>query len=137
MSPHLEEQLSGAYRRILRLAIILSVTAAVAMAWFVNWPTGLGAAIGSMVAYVNFVWLYRGTERLVERMLAPNSPKSRLVFPVPWRYALIIAVAYVIFKGYPRMLVGFIVGLAVPVLASMGEGIYEAIAIGRIDQASK
>jgi hypothetical protein len=121
----------------LRLAIFLSVIAALTMALFVNWRTGLGVGIGSLVAYFNFVWLYRGTERLVERMLVPNAIKSRLVLPVPWRYILIIAVAYVIFKGYPRMLVGFIVGLAVPVLASMGEGIYEAIAISKIDQASE
>ncbi|HZU32118.1 MAG TPA: ATP synthase subunit I [Candidatus Angelobacter sp.] len=133
----LESRLSGAYRRILRVAIVLSVATALAAAIFVNWQAGLGVAIGSLIAYLNFVWLHRGTERLVERMLATENKatKTRFVFPSLWRYLLIMAALYVIFKGYPRMLVGFIVGLALPVLASMAEGIYEAIAISKIDQA--
>ncbi len=132
-----ESRLSGAYRRILRIAIVLSVATALAAAIFVNWQAGMGVAIGSLIAYLNFVWLHRGTERLVERMLATENKatKTRFVFPSLWRYLLIMAALYVIFKGYPRMLVGFIVGLALPVLASMAEGIYEAIAISKIDQA--
>jgi hypothetical protein len=45
-----------------------------------------------------------------------------------------IAVAYVILKSYPALLVGFIVGLILPIIASMGEGVYEALVISRIDQ---
>ena len=43
-----------------------------------------------------------------------------------------IAVAYVILKSYPGLLVGFLVGLILPIIASMGEGIYEALVISRI-----
>jgi hypothetical protein len=32
------------------------------------------------------------------------------------------------------MLIGFIVGLVLPVLATMGEGIYEAFVISKIDR---
>jgi hypothetical protein len=46
-------------------------------------------------------------------------------------------VAYVILKSYPRLLIGFIAGLILPILAAMGEGIYEALVIGKIDQASR
>jgi len=144
--PAMEERLSGAYRRILRVAIALSVAGTLAAALLFTWQSGLGLAIGSLLAYINFVWLHRGTERLVERIIASNrvtavgetTPrKVRFVFPFPLRYALLIAVAYVILKSYPRLLIGFIVGLILPILAAMGEGLYEALVISRIDQASR
>ena len=144
--PILEERLSGAYRRILRVAISLSMAGTFAAALLFTWQSGLGLAIGSLLAYINFVWLHRGTERLVERIIASNRTaavgeskprKVRFAFPFPLRYALLIAVAYVILKSYPRLLIGFIVGLILPILAAMGEGIYEALVISRIDQASR
>src|SRR6266568_7536012 len=134
----MEERLSGAYARILRFAIVLSLGAVVIATVLAGWRSGLGVAIGSLIAYVNFVALHRGTERLVQRMLgATNSGGSsrfRLAFPFPFRYLLVITAVYVILKSYPRLLVGFIVGLALPVLASMGEGIYEAVVISKTDQ---
>ena len=74
---------------------------------------------------------------MVKRILAPVdglSSRLRLMFHFPGRYLLVITVAYVILKSYPRMLIGFLVGLVLPILASMGEGIYEAIVISKIDQ---
>ncbi len=150
ISAETEAQLSGAYRRILRIAVVLSVVATLAAA-LVNWPAGLGAAIGSVVGLINFVWLHQTTAKLVDRMLAASktapppgentpakssSSKFRFMFPFPLRYLLIIAVAYVILKSYPRLLIGFMVGLVMPLLASFGEGIYEAVTIGKTDQSS-
>jgi len=144
--PVMEERLSGAYRRILRLAIGLSVAGTLTAILLFSWQSGLGLAIGSLLAYINFVWLHHGTERLVERMVVSNKTTStdktklrkvRFAFPFPLRYALLIAVAYVILKSYPRLLIGFIVGLILPILAAMGEGIYEAVVISKTDQASR
>ncbi len=150
ISAETEAQLSGAYRRILRIALVLSVAATLA-ATLVNWAAGLGAAIGSVVGLINFVWLHQTTEKLVDRMLAASksappqeenasakasSSKFRFMFPFPLRYLLIIAVAYVILKSYPRLLIGFMVGLVLPLLASFGEGIYEAVTIGKTDKTS-
>ena len=150
ISAETEAHLSGAYRRILRIAIVLSVAATLVVA-LVNWRAGLGAAIGSLMGLINFVWLHQTTEKLVDRMLAANksapspeentpakgsSSKFRFMFPFPLRYLLIIAVAYVILKSYPRLLIGFLVGLVMPLLASFGEGIYEAVTIGKTDQTS-
>jgi hypothetical protein len=146
LDPIIEERLSGAYQRILRAAIGLSVAGILIATLLVNWQSGLGLAIGSLLAYVNFVWLHRGTERLVERMItsaktaAAGESKTRKVrfsFPFPLRYALLIAVTYVILKSYPRLLIGFIVGLILPILAAMGEGIYEAVVTSKIDQTSR
>jgi hypothetical protein len=144
--PAMEARLSGAYRRILRSAITLSIAGTLTAGLLFPWQSSLGLAIGSLLAFVNFVWLHRGTERLVERIIAANTKtaegkskprKVRFAFPFPLRYALLIAVAYVILKSYPRLLIGFIVGLILPILAAMGEGIYEVVVIGRIDQASR
>jgi hypothetical protein len=132
-----EARLSGAYRRIQRLAIVLSAVAIIAAFLLSNWRSGLGAAIGSALAFVNFIWLHRGAETMVERMLAPDesvSSRLRIMFHFPGRYLAVIGVAYVILKSYPGMLIGFIVGLVLPVLAAMGEGIYEAVVVNRIDQ---
>jgi hypothetical protein len=146
VDPAMEQRLSGAYGRILRIAISLSVAGTLMAALLFTWQSGLGLAIGSLLAYINFVWLHRGTERLVERIIASNQTaaegkikprKIRFTFPFPLRYALLIAVAYVILKSYPRLLIGFIVGLILPILAAMGEGIYEAVVIGKINQASR
>lgn len=154
----MEERLSGAYRRILRAAIYISVIGVLAATVFVNWRCGLGLAVGALLAYINFVWLHRGTERLVQKMISSATPaeanktaepdkvtesnkirpqKVRFAFPFPLRYALLFGVAYVILKSYPRLLIGFIVGLILPILAAMGEGIYEALVTSKIDQASR
>ena len=142
----MEERLSGAYNRILKVAMGLSVGGTLTAILLFSWQSGLGLAVGSLLAYINFVWLHHSTERLVERIVVSNKTPSaaktkprkvRFAFPFPLRYALLIAVAYVILKSYPRLLIGFIVGLILPVLAAMGEGIYEAIVIGKTDQASR
>jgi hypothetical protein len=138
VSPGIDARLSGAYGRIQRVAIALSVIATLAAFLLANWPSGLGLAIGSTLAFINFIWLHRGTETMVQRMLAPTesvSSRLRLMFHFPGRYLLVIAVAYVILKSYPGMLIGFLVGLVLPVLASMGEGIYEALVISKIDHS--
>jgi len=137
VDPAMEERLSGAYHRILRVAIVLSVAGTLAAALLFSWQSGLGLAVGAVLAVINFVWLHRSTEKLVARMISSGqSPprKLRFVFPFPVRYALMIAVAYVILKSYPALLVGFLVGLILPIIASMGEGIYEALVVSRIDQ---
>ncbi|HEX3585378.1 MAG TPA: ATP synthase subunit I [Candidatus Angelobacter sp.] len=137
VDPAMDERLSGAYRRILRVAIVLSVVGSLAAALLFNWQSGLGLAVGALLAFINFVWLHRGTEKLVGRLIsAGKSPprKVRFAFLFPLRYGLMIAVAYVILKSYPALLVGFMVGLILPIIASMGEGIYEALVISRIDQ---
>ena len=126
-----EAFLSGAYRRIQRIAMALSAATTLASALFFNWRSGLGVAIGSLLGYINFVWLHRGAELMVERVAAPaerRPSKLRLIFAFLLRYIFVITIACVILKSYPRMLVGFIVGLALPILAVMCEGVYEAIA---------
>ncbi len=131
----MEAFLSGAYRRILWTALALSVAGIVAATLVSNWRSGLGLAAGALVACLNFVWLHHGAELVVQRMMeaqrtmepvkrAPS--KLRLALAFTARYAFVMVVAYVILRGYPRVRVAFLVGLACPLVAAMWEGFYEA-----------
>jgi len=126
----IEAFLSGAYRRMQRVTIVLSAAATLASTLFFNWRSALGVAVGSLLGYFNFVWLHHGAELMVERLAVPaerRPSKLGLVFAFALRYIFVIAIAYVILKSYPRMLVGFMVGVLLPILAAMCEGVYEAI----------
>ena len=137
MSQILEERLDGAYQRVLRLAIGLSTLAVVAAIFAAGWKSSLGVMLGASIGILNFVWLHQGAELLVRRMIAAgenagSSPsKLRVWLFFPLRYMVVIAAVYAILKGYPGVLVSFIVGLAVPVFALMGEGVYEAAVLQR------
>jgi ATP synthase I chain len=130
----MEQFLSGAYRRILWMAGGLTVAGAVIATAIAGWPSGLGLATGAGVACLNFVWLYHGAAIVVQRMIdaqriepAKHAPsKLPLLLGFTARYAFVLVAAYVILKSYPQVRVAFIVGLACPVIAAMGEGFYEA-----------
>jgi hypothetical protein len=138
-SDSLDVFLSGAYRRILRVTLFLAVLATFAATVFLTWRSGLGVVLGSALSCLNFVWLHRGTEMMVKRFVEPSTSapsKLRTMLAFVGRYAFVLAGAYVILKGYPRMLEGFIVGIAIPILAAMAEGVYEAVVTSRNDQTS-
>ncbi|HEX7286517.1 MAG TPA: ATP synthase subunit I [Candidatus Angelobacter sp.] len=132
-----EAFLSGAYQRILRITIILSVavTTSVTVSW--GWRAGLAMTIGALIAYVNLLWLHHGTELAVERMSAPATgapSRSRFMLAFAGRYVFVITAAYVILRSYPQTRVAFMVSLAFPIIAAMCEGVYEAVVIGKTDQ---
>jgi hypothetical protein len=67
---------------------------------------------------------------IVKRAISPDEDASsvfKLAFAFAGRYLFVLTLAYVILKGYPRMLIAFTVGLAIPVFAAMCEGVYEAL----------
>jgi hypothetical protein len=128
--------LSGAYRRILCITLALGIAAAAATTVLANWRSGLGLAVGAAVACLNFVWLHHGAEMMIQRMVEveragvatkPAPSTLRLLLAFTARYAFVMAAAYVILRGYPQVRLAFIVGLACPVIAAMGEGLYEAV----------
>lgn len=123
--------LSNAYRRMQRTTILLGTAAAAAAALRFGWRLGLGAAIGAVVAYVNFAWLHHSSAMVVERMAAQAADaasKLKIILAFGGRYIFVIAMAYVIFKSRRGMLVGFAAALFLPILAAMVEGVYEAFA---------
>ena len=120
----------AAYARIVRSTAILGVLGTVAALSFFGWRAGLGAVIGSLAGYVNFRWLHRGTELMVERMLKQSSrgAKWKLWLAFVGRYGLVIACIYAIFRGSILVFYGFLVALIFPIVAAMGEAVYEAFA---------
>jgi hypothetical protein len=123
-----EAFLSGTVQRIQRTTIILGVTGSIAATVFFGWRSGLGAGIGSVVGYVNLMWLYQHSTMLIERLIAPAGKmpsKLRLMLSFCGRYVFVIVIACVILKGFSYMLLGFIVALFFPILAAMCEGAYE------------
>src|SRR5262249_6810333 len=88
-----------------------------------NWRGSLALIFGAAVGIVNLVWLHRGADMMVQRMLGQGKSgpsKLRLALFFPLRYVLVIAAVYAILKGYPGVLVSFIVGLSMPVMAMIG-----------------
>lgn len=139
----IERQLDGAYRRALKVTAALGVIALIVSAVAAGWRSSLGVLLGAAVGTLNLVWLHQGAELLVRRMMSaggqaaaesgPASAESgpsklRVMLFFPLRYLVVITAVYAILKGYPGVLVSFIVGLLLPMLALMGEGIYEAVA---------
>jgi hypothetical protein len=133
-----EAFLSGAYRRIQRIAIALGLLASITGAVWLGWRAGLILLAGSVVGFLNFLWLHRKSELLTEKMLATGKAPSglRLGLAFAARYVFMAAAVYVIFKSYPVMFVAFCMTLALPVVAAMCEGFYEAVAHRRSDEVS-
>lgn len=127
---HADSFYDAAYARILRSTAILGVLATAAATIFFNWRSGAGVAIGSLAGYLNFRWLHHGTDLMVERMLKESSrgSKWKLWLAFVGRYALVIACIYAIFKGSTLVFYGFLVALSFPILAAIGEAVYEAFA---------
>lgn len=126
-SSQAEVFLSGAYQRILKITAVLGVSAVVGGTAWMGWRSGLILLIGSAVGYANFVWLHRAATIMVDRVVQPERQPSklRLLWAFAGRYIFVILVSYVIFRGYPRMVIGFMVTLVLPVIAAVCEGGYE------------
>jgi hypothetical protein len=133
----LEQRLDQAYQRVLKFATALSLLGIPIIGVLAGWRSSFGLGAGAGIAILNVVWLHQGAELLVRRMVAAGSAGSaaqgpsrlRMMLFFPLRYLSVIAAVYAILKGYPGVLVSFIVGLALPVAALMGEGVYEAIVL--------
>lgn len=136
-----EAFLSGAFERILRLTIGMAVAAAIAAILLFGWHSALGTVIGSFAGCMNLIWLHHGSAMMIDRMLAPPGKarppsKLRLVLSFAGRYVFLIAIAYVILRGFPSICFGFVVALFFPILAAMCEGVYEAYVNAKIDKTT-
>jgi hypothetical protein len=130
--------LDAAYPRIVKLAVVLGVVAVAASIFLIDWRGTMALAVGAFVGTLNLVWLHRGADLMVKRMLNSGEggpSKLRVLLFFPLRYFLVIAAVYAILKSYPGVLVSFIVGLALPVFALMGESLYEAVVLSKTDRS--
>lgn len=126
--------LSRTYTRIRWMTVVLGVTGTVAGGSLFGWRSGAGVVMGAAVAYVNLVWLHRGSVMMIDRLLAPSGKapsKLRLAVAFSVRYVFVLAIAYGIMKGLPSLMISFTIGLFLPILAAMCEGVYELLAGSR------
>ncbi len=81
-----------------------------------------------------------GTEStLTGSPATPSSSPAKLpsILAFTGRYAFLIAISSVILTSLPSMRFGFVMALFAPILAAMGEGVYEACASGRANEISR
>ena len=130
VDPEVEAFFSGAYRRISRMIVALALLTAPLVAWRFGWKFGAGFLAGCAAAYMNFAWLRRAVDGIVDKIASGKHGPSGagLMARFFGRYIVIALLAYVIFRGSSHALYGFCTGLFVPIAAAMCEGMYEAVA---------
>jgi hypothetical protein len=117
-------------RRIERMIVIAGAVFATAAAWPLGWAVAAGMLVGTVLGWINFRWLAVSVNGIGERIVKVKSPErgASIVAHGIGRILLIVLFAYVIFSCSVRGLVGFLAGLAMPVVAMMCEAVYEFVA---------
>ena len=125
--PEAEKFYDGAYARMSRIMVFVAVVAS-SGAWArFGWHAAAGVATGCGLAAINFLWMKRTITAFAGRMVEPADAKAQRGSATKFvaRYALVGAVAYVIFKSSVVSLSGVLVGLFLPVAAILAEAVYE------------
>src|SRR5262249_21987598 len=89
--------LDNAYPRIVKLAVVLTVIGVAASIPLQDWRGTLVLAVGSAIGTLNLVWLHRGANLMVSRMLSAGAgrpSKLRVALFFPLRYILMIGAVY-------------------------------------------
>ena len=92
-----------------------------------DWKMSLGFLLGGLIGVFNFVVLKRTVAAVGEVVAEGRATRSvkRQVFKFFFRYLLLAAVLYVIFKSSAVSVYGLFIGLFLPVAAILIEAIYE------------
>jgi len=117
--------------RIARFTIVLGSAAAGAASVY-SWLWAAGLAVGAALAWLNFRWLKRGLDALVEVATAQEgTAKPRIPiatwFQLMFRYGLIAICVYVIFKVLKVPLVSMVLGLCALGAATIAVSVYEIL----------
>jgi hypothetical protein len=126
-APAIEAFLDRALPRIRRFMLALAAAGIVVCVVFFRWPATAGFVVGAVISYVNQHWLQQAIEALGERITTQDSNErgGLIVFRAMLRYALIAAVAYVIFNVSLAALYGFLAGVCLPIAAVACEVVVE------------
>lgn len=119
---------AAAERRIEYLTLAIGAVAALCAIVLWGRSAGAGLAIGTLLSWLNFRWMRRDVGVLTRLSVAqeslekPRVPRGTYVKMIG-RYALLIAAAYVILRGFGSMAAGFLCGLFAVVTAVLVEAI--------------
>ncbi len=127
--PGFDRFYAGALARIPRFMITVAVLATLGTALRWGWKAALGLACGSLIAYLNFIWLERVVSALGERAAATQKRQSGagVVVRFVLRYALMALGAYVILAVSRGSAYGLMTGLFLPVAGILCEAGYETL----------
>jgi ATP synthase I chain len=117
-------------RCIAWLTLAIGAAAALATGLSYRWIWAAGLMIGAILAWLNFWWLRRGMDALVEAANAQAGATKTHVpigtyFRALFRYGLIAFVVYVIFKLLGIPLVSMVLGLLALGAAAIAASVYE------------
>ena len=117
-------------RRISWLTLLIGGAAGLGVGFLRGRIWGFGLAIGTALAYLNFRWLRRSLDGLVEASTAQasrNKPQVALgsYFLAIIRYGLIGLTVYVIFEYLHVPLASMVVGLCALGAAAIAASVYE------------
>jgi hypothetical protein len=121
---------AAAERRIeyLTLAIGAITTIAAAIIW--GWRVSAGVASGAALSWINYRWLKQGVATLARLSTAQAGAEKARVPPSVYlkflgRYALLIAAAYAILRGFKlpaaSLLAGFFAVIAAVIVELIGQ----------------
>jgi len=118
--------------RIAWLTLALGLSGAVAAALTRSRPWAVGVAVGTVLAWLNFRWLRRGLDALVEASTAQAGAEKPQVpfisyFAAAFRYGLIALMMYVTFELLKIPLLSMILGLCALGAATIAASVYEIL----------
>lgn len=124
----------GAERRIERILRVLMAGLLVVFWAWQGAEFALGFAAGSLLAYVNLMWLKRTVAHFVDAAVGEERPRpAGIAGQTVLRLGLLLLVLYVIFNSSAVNVMGFLAGLFMPVAAFFCEAAYEAYKAARHD----
>lgn len=117
----------GALQRIRRFLLILGATGTLLCLVRWGWIVAAGFLLGSVISYVNHIWLERVVAALGDRISTGHSRErgEGIVLRAVLRYVFIALGAYVIFKSSLPALYGFLGGVCLTIAAVACEATVE------------
>jgi ATP synthase I subunit len=124
-------------RRIERMIGVAGLVASFFALIRFGWAVAVGVLLGALLSWINFRWLAASVNAIGERVVRAQSRDGATSGGAPGgatvvargvgRIGLIALFAYVIFECSVRALMGYLAGLAMPVIAMMCEAAYEFV----------
>jgi hypothetical protein len=119
-------------RRIAWLTLLFGFTAAAVLALAKQRPWATGLAIGTALAWLNFRWLKRGLDALVQASKVQEGRERPQVplatyFTAIFRYGLLALAVYVIFNYLHVPVSSMVVGLCALAAATIAASVWEIL----------